>query len=212
MFIHGEKINDIKAACFNDYANYLARERNIEAAIKYYNRALSCYSNNPYAYSGLASAFIIKKMFKEALESCNKAIAFKPSGRLYILQSVIYNNLGELFLAEKAFESSVKFFNNSLSDAYDGLAHTYWFYNMYEVAEKNSKEAIKIKPSDASYHYHLAAIYAAKKEYQKAIQEFTEVLKLSADRKYKAFARKEIERIDEKLKSGQTDSSCEIGE
>jgi len=200
MFMHGEKVNKIKSACFTDYANYLAREKNIEDAIKYYNRALSCYSNNPYAYSGLASAFIIKKMFKDALEACNKAISIKPSRRLYILQSIIYNNLGELLLAGNAFESSVKFFDNSLSDAYDGLACTYWFYNMHEVAEKNSKEAIKIKPNDASYHYHLAAIYAAKKEYQKAKQEFAEVLKLSTDRKYKAFAKKEIGNIDERLK------------
>jgi len=209
MFMHGEKITHIKSACFCDYAHYLVRKRNIEGAIKYYNRSLNCHSNS-YAHGGLAASFVATNNFRDALEACNKAISIKPSGRLYLLQNVIYSNLGELLLADKAFEASVKLFNSSLSDAYDRLAYTYWFFDMHETAEKYSKEAIKIKPTDASYHTHLAAIYAAKKEYQKAKQEFAEVLELATDRKYKAFAKKEIVKIEKRLKTVPTKNEGDI--
>lgn len=109
MFMVGEKFNDIKSMCFVDYANYFHQKNNVDKAIVFYNRAINLNPKNYYAYGGIAAAQVTKGLFKEALCSCNKAIAIKPSFELFILQSDIYKYLGETLLAEVARQKTLEF-------------------------------------------------------------------------------------------------------
>ncbi len=192
MLMEGEKISDIKSMCLVDYANFLHRKKKIEKAIKLYMKAIHFKTNNFYAYSGLAAALVTKKSFNQALDYCNKALAIKPNGRPFILLSIIYKSLGQSDLAEDAFQKSLKYYENNSVAAYDRLAYTYWSYNMFDKAEYYCKKAISLNPDDPSIHYHLAAVYSAKKQYQMAIYEYQKVLELTSDRKYIKYAKKEI--------------------
>lgn len=198
MFFVGEKFNDIKSVCLCDYANFLIDKKDFEKAIKYFKKSITLNPDNFYAYWGHASILTRKKLFAQALEACNKALSIKANVQLVILQSIIYHSLGELIIAEEAFNKTLKYFNNDLSVAYDQLAYTYCFYEMYEEAEYYFKEALKDNPSEAGIHYNLALVYSARKQYRMARDEFQKVLDLSVnknDYSYKKRAQEEITKI-----------------
>lgn len=199
MFLGGEKLHDIKSICFVDYANYLHDKKDIEKAIEYYKKALRVNPNNYYAYGGLAGAFTEKRLFREALEYCNKAISIKKSAILiYILLVVIYESLEEHILVKEALQKTLNFFDNNLVAAYDRVAYTCFQLGMHKKAEYYCKEAIKTNPNEAGPHYNLALIYLAQEKFQDAKDEFQKVLELSSDKRYKKYAIKNIKSINHK--------------
>lgn len=198
MFLQGEKFNDIKSMSFIDYANYLHDKKNIEKAIEYYNKALRLNPTNYYAYGGLAGAFTEKRLFRESLKYCNKAISIKKDVLMYILLVIIYESLEEPILAKEALQETLKFFDNNLAAAYDRLAYSYFQLGIYEKAEYYFKEAIKTDPNEAGLHYNLAKIYLAQEKFQEAKGEFQKVSELTSDKRYKKYAIDNIKRINHK--------------
>jgi tetratricopeptide (TPR) repeat protein len=200
MFLTGENVKNIKSMCLVEYANYLHDKKDIDDAINYYKRALRLNSNNYYAYWGVTAGLMEKGLFNQAIDSCNKAISIKSTTRLFILQSVIYNALGETNLAEEALQKTVKYFDKKMDVAYDALAYTCYFLNMLDAAENYAKEALAINPNEAGLHYNLAKIYLKKHQNQMAKEEFQKVLQLpSMDQKkvkrFREYAKKEIDKI-----------------
>ena len=195
MFWHGEKFKDIKSICLVEYGNYLHDKKNIDEAIKYYDKALSLNSNNYYAYAGLAAAFLGKRQFIQALEYCNKAKSIKSDILINLLLIVIYESLGEKELHREALQKATGFFNNNLAAFYNRLAYTYLQLNMHNEAEHYCREALKICPNEAGLHNNLAKIYLSQENFQEAREEFQKVIMLSTDNRYKKYAKEEIKNI-----------------
>lgn len=209
MFLGGEKFNDIKSLCFTEYANFLMVKKNIEKAAKFYDMAICLKPNNPYAYAGLAGVQVEERLFKEALESCNKALSIKPGGRRFVLQSIIYKLLGDNVFAEKAIQDALKYFRNNLGDVYNRLAYTYYEFRMYEEAEYYCKELIKMYPDSGSTHSNLAKIYLSQEKFQEAKDEFQKGLELTSDKRYKKYATENIKSINQgnkRIKGGAVGS------
>lgn len=203
MFLGVEKFNDIKSMCFIDYANYLHDKKNIEKSIEYYKKALRVNPNNYYAYGGLAGAFTEKRLFREALEYCNKAISIKKLDILIcILLVVIYESLEDHILAKEALQKTLNFFDNNLVAAYDRLSYTYFQLGIHKKAEYYCKEALKTNPNEAGPHYNLALIYSAQEKFQDAKDEFQKVIELTSDKRYKKYAIKNIKSKNQTKKTG----------
>ncbi|HTG01486.1 MAG TPA: hypothetical protein VK654_12980 [Nitrospirota bacterium] len=205
----GEPIDNIKSACYVEYANYLYDIcRNWEKAIIFYNRALSFNSNNSYAYGGLAAIHFEKKQFKKSLEYCKSAYAINAGITVQILMQVIYEVLGESNLAKEQLQNILKFYENDLVAAYDWLAYAYLKVDMLNAAEHFCEEALKNKPNAAILHYNMGIIYFAKNEFLKSKTEFAKVLELAndrdeKDRRSKQYAIKKIRRIDNLLQKAE---------
>ncbi len=196
MFWYGENFNEIRSMCLVDYANYLHDKKEIEKAIKYYNKALRLDPNNYYAYGGLTAAFIEKRLFSEALEYYNKAMTIKkPDTLMLILGVIIYESLGEFVLSKEALNNALKFFDNNLAALYNHLSYTLFSFNMNEKSEFYCKEAIKMYPSEAGLHNNLAKIYLAQGKFYEARDEFQKVAELTSDKRYKRYAIKNIKKI-----------------
>ncbi|MGB9716477.1 MAG: tetratricopeptide repeat protein, partial [Thermodesulfovibrionales bacterium] len=176
MFWHGEKFKDIKSMCFVEYGNYLHDKKNINEAIKYYNKALSLNSNNYYAYAGLSAAFLEKREFLRALEYCNKAKSTKSDILIDLLLIIIYESLGDKDLVNEVSQKALEFFKNNSAALYNRLSYTYFQLNMYNKAEHYCKEALKICPNESGLHNNLAKIYLAQNRFQEAREEFQKVI------------------------------------
>jgi tetratricopeptide (TPR) repeat protein len=200
MFLTGEKIKNIKSYCLVEYANYFCDKKRFDNAMNCYNRAISLNPDNHYAYCGVTATLIMKGMFTQALDSCNKGISIKADGRLYILQCIIYIALGESIRSEETLQRTLSYFNEKLDVAYDTLAHACYSFNLLDGAEYYAKKAMAINPDEAAIHYNLAKIYSKKHQNQMAKEEFQKVLELSSiDQKklkhYKVYAQNEIGKI-----------------
>ncbi len=110
--------------------------------------------------------------------------------------------MGDFKKAEESINQTLKFFNNDLSAAYDRIAYTYSFFDMYKEAEYYCKEAININPTEPGLHYNLALIYSAQEQYKFAKDELRKVLELPVKKqykRYKKYASKNIKEIDKKI-------------
>ncbi len=197
MFMAGEKISDIKSLCFTDYAYFLnVKRKNYKKAIRFNNMAIRLKPDNPYAYTGLASAQIKEGLFRDALESCNKAISIKPSGPRFILQSLIYKLLYDDSLSGKAIQEALRFFDNNLLSVYNELANLYRMFNLYDMAEYYCREILKEYPDADGAHFNMAYVYLGKGQLQDARDEFQKGLRLTTNQRNKKYAEKEIRKIE----------------
>jgi len=199
MLFVGEPVNNIKSACYVEYANYLHDNKKIEKAITYYNKAISLNINNYYAHGSLAATFFEKKQFKQSLEYCKSASSIKAGISVDILSHVIYEALGEYSLAKEMLQHILEFYKKDLVAAYDRLSYAYFQVNMHKEAEYYCKEALKINPSAANFHYNLGMINLAQNKLLEAKGEFNKVLELANSRRYKRYAINKIVNINNLL-------------
>jgi tetratricopeptide (TPR) repeat protein len=197
--LDGTRIEEIKSYWFTEYAHYLMDNNHFEKATKSYNTAIRLTANNHHAYNGLAYAQVKKGLFKEALESCNKAITLHPDGRFFVLQSVIYKLLNENILSEHSLQSALKYFDNNLTAVYNNAAYTYREFGMYDEAEYCCKQVLKQYPEEAGAHFNLASIHLSKKQLELARQEFQKGFALAGNKRYRKYAQKEIRKIEKTL-------------
>ena len=69
LFFTGETINNTKSMCLTHYAIPLNDTMNFEKAIRFYNKAIRMNIDNRYAYRGLASCQVERKVFGDALKT-----------------------------------------------------------------------------------------------------------------------------------------------
>jgi tetratricopeptide (TPR) repeat protein len=200
-FLMGEKVDNIKSECLLEYAWYLHEKNNIEKAKKYYDKVINLNPTNYAAYIGLTVTLLEKNQFMQAKAYCEKAYSIKADRTTIIFLFITYESLGEATSAKEALQNMFKYFNNSEEAAYDQLSYAYFQLGMYEKAEHYCKEALKIRPDVANFHYNLANVYFAQKRLLDAKDEFKNVVALTIDKRYKKYAAKKIESIDNRMKS-----------
>jgi tetratricopeptide (TPR) repeat protein len=196
----GEKIKHIKSMYHVEYANYLYDKKDVQIAINHFRQAINLNTNNYYAYCGLTASLMAKRLFQEALDSCNRSLSIKPDARLFVLQSVIYSALGNSKLAEESCQNTFKYFHDKLDVAYGEVAYGCYQFGLLDAAENYMNKAMAVNPSEAGIHYNLANIYLKKQQNEMAKAEFRKVLELSSidrkkERQYKEYARKQIENL-----------------
>lgn len=194
-FWYGDSIGTIRSMWSVNYANLLHEERDIDSAIKYYEKALDLSPDNYYAYGGVTAALIEKRQFDNALKYCERALSLKSEVLMHIMKFIIHNSLEDSEKAENEWQAIMKFYNDDVSAAYDRLAYTYFGYGMYDEAAKYLNNAIQIKPTEAGLHYNLAKVHSAKKEYLLAREEFSKVLQLTKNRRYRRYAEQSLKEL-----------------
>jgi len=66
MFFEGEKLKQIKLACWVDYASYFYEKKDFRGAIESYKKALVLDPTDYYANIGLACTLVANKSFEES--------------------------------------------------------------------------------------------------------------------------------------------------
>lgn len=213
MFLHGEKLTKIKAACLVDYANFQQDRKNLGEAMNLYEKAIKLYPTNYYAYAGLAAIFIEKRNFKDALHNCQKAFSIKKNGVLLQFQfAIIYEALKESSLAEEALRNTLRYCNNDLAAAYNKLAYMYLQFGMFDEAERSCRQAINLRPSDSGLYNNLAKIYLAQERFEDAKNELQRVLELSADKSHKKSALGQMELIRKRMSGAEKRDTSQLNE
>jgi len=69
---------------------------------------------------------------------------------------------------------------------------------MYKEAEKEAKQAIRLDPNNATYHWQLAAIYERMGKLEEAKEEYQEVLRIMPGY---SKAKRALKKIEKKLKN-----------
>jgi tetratricopeptide (TPR) repeat protein len=204
MFFVGEKFNKIKLACLVDCGNYFHERKDLQKAIKYYEKALRIDPNDYYATIGLAGALAANKSFRESISFFKKGISIKkPDLLTLILMFIAYEALSETESAKEVLSEILKLFGSDKAAVYERLSYTYFQLGMLKEAECYIKKLLEFYPNNPSPHFNLGNIFLAQGNFKNAREEFEKVLELSSgnsDMMFVKYARKEIRNIERKTK------------
>jgi len=110
---------------------------------------------------------------------------------------LVYYNQGLLEKAAEKFEKAISYQSNekSMAPIYVNLGTTYFRLKRTDFAENCYQNALKIEPNIIQAHFGMGLVYVERKLWQKAVEEFSMVMKLKPDSKEAKKAKEIIQQI-----------------
>ncbi len=119
--------------------------------------------------------YMARKMFREAIEMYQSMPADSPI--TWNKVGIAFHQLGQLTIARKNYERSVKL-NSNYAEAINNLGTVAYAQKSYRRATNFYKKALLITPESASIHSNLGTVYFARKKYDDALVEYQRALTL----------------------------------
>jgi tetratricopeptide (TPR) repeat protein len=119
--------------------------------------------------------FMARKMFREAVEMYQSMPADSPI--TWNKVGIAYHQMGQLGLARKSYERSVKL-NPKYAEAINNLGTVAYAQKSYRRAANYYKKALLFTPESASIHSNLGTAHFARKKYEDAMTEYQRALAL----------------------------------
>jgi tetratricopeptide (TPR) repeat protein len=119
--------------------------------------------------------FMARKMYREAVEMYQQMPQDSPL--MWNKLGIAYHQLGQLGLARKSYEKSVKL-NPKYAEAINNLGTVAYAQKNFRRATSHYRRALKIAPTAASIHSNLGTALFARKKYEEAASEYQKALEL----------------------------------
>ena len=124
-----------------------------------------------------ADVFMVRKMYREGLETYILASQQEPTARLYNKIGIAYHHLGRFSHARRSYKRAVKL-DGTYSSAINNLGALHYALRHYRKATRHYKRALIVAPSSASIHSNLGTAFFARKKFRKAAEEYQLALQL----------------------------------
>ena len=159
----------------------LAKNHQMDKAIFHFKQAIALSPDSVRAHYNLANALVKKKDWDAAIKQYKKVLSIDPA---YIDAQNRLKKLSafhdKLEIAKKKIEKQLLAEPNN-PNLYYQLGQLYKSLGMQEKALKNFRAAAGLKPNFWEALYEQAIIYAGKKEYDKSIELFKQIISLHSE-------------------------------
>ena len=126
-----------------------------------------------------ADVFMVRKMYREGLETYTLASKQEPTARLYNKIGIACHHLGQFSRARRSYETAVKL-DGTFSSAINNLGALHYSRRHFKKAIRHYKKALEVAPASASIHSNLGTAFFARKKYKKAAEEYHRALQLDS--------------------------------
>jgi len=146
-------------------------QKNYDKAITEFTEAIRLNPNYELAYYYRAEAYTMKEDYDKALVDFTQAIRLSPN------DTDNYNERGYVYILKKDYDRAIADFNQTLkldpnnADAKEGLEE------VQKRKQNSSSQPTTVQPDEAAFERGMAAY--EQRNYDKAITEFTEVIRLN---------------------------------
>ena len=188
-----KKSLDIKPGDFDTWKKLLddyTDKQGADSLIKYTERAIRLFPNQAIVSYYSAIGYLNRKDYTKAIKAVNRAIDIQPESNkpaiaeMYALLADIYHTTKQDELSDNAFEKGL-----SLDPLNSGILNNYSYYlsergKKLDEAEKLSKRALDIRPSEPTYLDTYGWIEYKKGDFEKAktfVQKAIDLAGPSAD-------------------------------
>ena len=156
----------------------LCEQGNYEEAIDRGERLTEFYPTEGWPFGILGLVYFLKKDYQNAIFYYGMAIDYEPEKAfLYSGLGDIYYEQYELTKAGNMYESAIKLSPSVW--AYKQLARIYQEQGLWNLAERNYKEAINMAPGAYEVYLELGKFYALTGKLDKALSTFDKALSLN---------------------------------
>ena len=162
-------------------ANAYSRVKNYEKAIWAYEYCILVNEEFSPAYFNLGNAFMDKNEYHKALENYQKCIEIDgDDGMAYCSIGECYEELGDLDLAYESYIKSSDLLPQ-LADAWLGRGIVNELKGNHAKAIAEIKVAVDLESENPNYLHALAGVYENDKQFEKAIYNYIQAIKLDDD-------------------------------
>lgn len=153
-----------------------AEQKDYNAAILCFNRALQSEPNSPHCLNHLGTVLQKIGETEQALQAFQRALALKPD------YAEAYNNLANVHLFNQDFLKAIENYQQAIqlnpeyTDALNNLALVFLKQHDLQNAEKYFQQALATAPLNVLAHHHLGNIAYEKNEVDNAIYHYEKVL------------------------------------
>jgi tetratricopeptide (TPR) repeat protein len=122
--------------------------------------------------------YMARKMFREAVEGYNSAVALAPrDARLFNKLGIAYHHQMMLDEARKNYERATKI-DKGFAQAVNNLGTIYYAKRRYKKAAQTYRKALELSPNSASIHSNLGTALFARKKFKEATEAYLTALQL----------------------------------
>jgi tetratricopeptide (TPR) repeat protein len=164
------------------------KQRNYDAAIAAYQKAIAAKPNTYSDYENLAEIYRGQGRFNDAIDISRKALGIFPNdGRIYTSLSWLYSLAGRNEEAIQAAQAGIRFLPDQYM-AYTNLCRAYNDVNKPEMAIRECNNALRRNPNDGETYFYLARANdlankpdEATKHYKRAVSGLLEFTRNNPD-------------------------------
>jgi tetratricopeptide (TPR) repeat protein len=179
-----------------DAAKKSLDQKDADAAVKQYRKAIQLYPKYSAAYLDLGLLHLDMGKFDDAqseLQSANELNPNNPGG--FLALGALLNRQKKFDDAEKALTHGLQL-NPEVADGQYELAKTYWATGKWQDAEPHAQKAATLAPTMAPPHVLLGNIALRRQDTVGAVKEFQEYLKLDPNGPMAGGVKQMIEKIE----------------
>jgi tetratricopeptide (TPR) repeat protein len=121
-----------------------------------------------------------QKRFLDSIDYYSAAMSKQPSSLLWNKEGMSYLLLQHPEQAAKCFDHAIKL-DKRAPEGYNNRGYIEQMRKKYDKAIKYYDKAIKLRATDAVFHYNIGASYFGKHEYAQAAQEYKAAFALDPD-------------------------------
>ena len=154
-------------------------ERDYQAAVIEFDRALASNPSDLNALSGRAEAYYWQRNFQAALQDLNTVLEQDPDNAIFFFyRGYIYGELKRPDLAIADYTKAINL-NSQNSDAYYNRGFNHNNLNKYTEAIADFTQAINLNPQNSDAYYNRGSSYSNLNQHSQAIADFTQAINLN---------------------------------
>jgi len=203
---HVEKINPSYAAeLYSSMARFYLIKKRYYKALHYFQTSLGLTENSAVS-NQVASIYLTQGRLKKAKQYFEKAVDTDPD----------FLNLSRISLAEKDYPNSIRYAQKTVkqnpeqTEGYILLGTAYLLSDELNKAESHFLKAKELDPKLILADYNLGLIHLVQKNYDQALRDFTQIVKLAPRIKEARIGRAAIQHIDGEFEKAKSEAGQAI--
>jgi tetratricopeptide (TPR) repeat protein len=135
-------------------------------------------SSTEISHDKRGDIFVVRKMYREAVDSYHEALAASPRDpRLHNKLGIAYHRQGMFAEARRSYEQAARL-DAKYSEAVNNLGTIFVAERRYKKAQRTYEKALKIDPASASVYSNLGTALFARRRYEQATKAYMKALEL----------------------------------